>query len=73
MVQWHRPFRQTTAMSTPCWKDRMAKPDPNRLVRPDLNYPLFQENLFNLQKPDHHSAFETLRKLRRMTWPQVLP
>jgi hypothetical protein len=20
-LAWHRPFRQTTAMSTPCWKD----------------------------------------------------
>jgi hypothetical protein len=49
----------------------MAKPDTNRLVKLDLNDPVFQENLFNLQKPDRHAALETLNKLRRMSWPQV--
>lgn len=41
------------------------------LVRLDLNNPVFQENLFNLPKPERHSALETLNKLRRMSWDQV--
>jgi hypothetical protein len=41
------------------------------LVRLDLNNPVFQENLLNLQKPERHSALETLKKLRQMTWNQV--
>jgi hypothetical protein len=40
-------------------------------VRLDLNNPEFQENLFAMQKPERHSAIETLSKLRRMTWEQV--
>ncbi len=27
--------------------------------------------MLNLQKPERHSALETLRKLRQMTWVQV--
>ena len=49
----------------------MDKPDPDTLVRLDLNNPVFQENLFALQKPERHAALETLKKLRRMTWNQV--
>jgi hypothetical protein len=49
----------------------MTKPEPGGLVRLDLNNPVFQENLFNLPKPERHSALETLNKLRRMTWTQV--
>jgi len=41
------------------------------LVRLDLNNPVFQENLFNMQKSERHSALETLNKLRQMTWNQV--
>ncbi len=40
-------------------------------VRLDLNNPVFQANLLDLQKPERHSALETLSKLRRMTWAQV--
>jgi hypothetical protein len=47
------------------------KPDPQALLSLDLNNPVFQENLLNLQKPERHSALETLAKLRRMTWAQV--
>lgn len=47
------------------------KPDPQSLVRLDLNNPVFQQNLLNLQKPERHSALETLAKLLRMTWAQV--
>jgi hypothetical protein len=49
----------------------MAKTDTNVLVRLDLNNPVFQENLLDLQKPERHSALETLKKLRQMTWNQV--
>ena len=48
----------------------MTKP-AHLTVRLDLNNPIFQENLFNLQKPDRHSALETLNKLRQLTWSQV--
>ena len=48
----------------------MTKP-AHQTVRLDLNNPIFQENLFNLQKPDRHSALETLNKLRQLTWSQV--
>lgn len=46
-------------------------PDPEALLRLDLNNPVFQENLLSLQKPERHAALETLAKLRRMTWNQV--
>ena len=49
----------------------MTKPTPQNTVRLDLNNPIFQQNLFELQKPDRHSALETLNKLRRMTWSQL--
>ena len=40
-------------------------------VELDLNNPVFQENLFSLQKPDQRAALETLRKIRQLTWPEV--
>lgn len=40
-------------------------------VRLDLNNPVFQENLFGLQKPERHAALDTLSKIRRLTWAQV--
>ena len=40
-------------------------------VRLDLNNPLFQENLFGLQKPEHLAALDTLRKIRQITWLQL--
>ena len=40
-------------------------------VRLDLNNPVFQENLLSLQKPERHSALETLNKIRQLTWTQV--
>lgn len=49
----------------------MVKIDQNRLVRLDLNNPVFQENLLTLQKPERHAALDTLNKLRQMTWNQV--
>jgi hypothetical protein len=45
--------------------------DTTGQVRLDLNNPVFQENLFTLQKPERHAALDTLNKLRQMTWQQV--
>src|SRR6202021_1835866 len=47
----------------------MSKPN-HELVRLDLNNPIFQGNLLDLPKPDRHSALETLKKLRQLTWNQ---
>lgn len=41
------------------------------LVRLDLNNPVFQETLFNLQKAERHAAIDTLKKIRQLTWTQV--
>lgn len=41
------------------------------LVRLDLNNPVFQEHLFNLQKADRNSAVDTLRKIRQLSWAQL--
>lgn len=49
----------------------MAKNDQDKLVRLDLNNPVFQENLLTLQKPERHAAFDALNKIRQMTWNQV--
>jgi hypothetical protein len=49
----------------------VAKIDQDKLVRLDLNNPIFQENLLTLQKPERHAALDTLNKLRQMTWSQV--
>lgn len=49
----------------------MAKSDPEARVRLDLNNPVFQQNLLDLQKPDRHAALDTLGRLRQMTWNQV--
>ncbi len=40
-------------------------------VQLDLNNPVFQRNLFSLQKNEQWAIFQTLRKLSRMTWKQV--
>jgi hypothetical protein len=49
----------------------MQKPEHGGSVRLDLNNAIFQDNLLNLQKPERHSALETLKKLRQMTWMQL--
>ncbi|QWF70384.1 hypothetical protein KEF85_13720 [Methylomonas paludis] len=49
----------------------MTRLDQNSRVRLDLNNPLFQENLLSLPKPERHSALETLKKLRQITWQQL--
>lgn len=40
-------------------------------VRLDLNNPVFQEHLLNLQKPERNAAFDALRKIRLMTLAQL--
>lgn len=40
-------------------------------VRIDLNNPVFQEQLFALQKVERHAALDTLNKIRQLTWNQV--
>lgn len=37
-----------------------GKIDPDGLASLDLNYPVFQKNLFTLQKAEWHAAIETL-------------
>ena len=40
-------------------------------VRLDLNNPVFQAQLFGLQKPERTAAIDTLRKIRLLTWDQL--
>lgn len=49
----------------------MASKAQDSLVRLDLNNPVFQENLLNLQKAERHAALETLKKIRQLTWSQL--
>ena len=44
---------------------------PDQKVKLDLNNPVFQRQLFNLQKSDQREVLGTLRKLSNMTWLQV--
>lgn len=48
----------------------MSRP-PDPAVRLDLNNPVFQRDLFGLQKHERHAALDTLSKLRQLTWAQV--
>jgi hypothetical protein len=41
------------------------------LVRLDLNNPVFQEQLFKLQKAERNCAIDTLKKIRQLTWTQL--
>lgn len=49
----------------------MANSNVETLVRLDLNNPVFQENLLELQKPERHAALDTLNKIRQLTWQQL--
>ena len=46
-------------------------PQKDELVQLDLNNPVFQKNLFSLQKKEQWAVFQSLRKLSRMTWQQI--
>ena len=43
----------------------------DKLIRLDLNNPVFQEHLFGLQKPERNAAMDTLRKIRQLSWSQL--
>ncbi|MBK9573573.1 MAG: hypothetical protein IPO43_13025 [Rhodoferax sp.] len=49
----------------------MANAKPEFVVRLDLNNPVFQSNLLQLQKVERHAALDTLNKLRQLYWNQV--
>ena len=49
----------------------MASGSPAVLIRLDLNNPVFQGNLLDLQKPERHAALDTLKKTRQLTWLQL--
>lgn len=49
----------------------MASSNLDALVRLDLNNPVFQGNLLELQKPERHAALDTLNKIRQLTWNQL--
>ena len=40
-------------------------------VRLDLNNPVFQAQLFGLQKPERNAAMDALRKIRLLSWDQL--
>jgi hypothetical protein len=49
----------------------MASSDAPACVRLDLNNPVFQDNLLNLQKPERLAALDTLAKIRQLNWAQL--
>lgn len=49
----------------------MASSNTEVLVRLDLNNPVFQGNLLELQKPERHATLDTLNKIRQLTWSQL--
>lgn len=48
----------------------MSGSDQDR-VKLDLNNPVFQNNLFKLQKNEQVAILRTLRKISQMSWEQV--
>jgi hypothetical protein len=40
-------------------------------VRLDLNNPIFQKNLFELDKPEQAAALKTLAKISKLAWDQL--
>lgn len=49
----------------------MKAPERDTTVRLDLNNPMFQRELFELQKAERHVALDMLDMLRQLTWNQV--
>ena len=45
--------------------------DTDRAIRLDLNNPIFQEQLFSLQKIERNAAIDSLRKIRQLCWSQL--
>lgn len=49
----------------------IARADESAIVRLDLNNPVFQRQLFTLEKAQQLGVLATLRKLAGLRWPQV--
>lgn len=49
----------------------MRSAERDAKVQLDLNNPVFQRDLFTLQKAERHAALDMLNKLRQLNWPQV--
>lgn len=49
----------------------MVGAEREETVRLDLNNPVFQRDLFALQKAERHAALEMLAKLRQLSWNQL--
>ena len=48
-----------------------SKQKESESVRLDLNNPVFQRQLFALEKNEQLSVLNTLRKVASMTWQQI--
>lgn len=44
---------------------------PTQRIRLDLNNPVFQQQLFSLERPDQLRVLATLRRLAAMTWQEL--
>ncbi len=49
----------------------MTSGNEDETLRLDLNNPVFQQALFNLQKNEQRNIPNTLKKMANMTWSQV--
>jgi hypothetical protein len=49
----------------------MNPPERDTAVRLDLNNPVFQRDLFALQKIERHMVLDTLAKIRQLQWSQI--
>ena len=47
------------------------KSDVSECARLDMNNPVFQRQLFTLQKTEQLGVLNTLRKIFAMTWQQI--
>ena len=50
---------------------KALKPSLPVLVRLDLNNPVFQKNLLELDKSERNRVLDTLKKILKLTWDQV--
>lgn len=40
-------------------------------IKIDLNNPVFQRDLFNLEKPEQTALIKILKKIHQLTWPAL--
>ena len=52
-------------------KNELEAKASEQIIRLDLNNPVFQRQLFALQKNEQLSVLNTLRKVSGMTWQQI--